>query len=257
MMKKFLLLLLAAAALVMAFVSCSDDPRVAPKRIYIVDTDDMQNRVFYSNEIPNKDGTFGSRVIYMKPKETVQLDAITNRLGSDSEIVWSSDMESTAIVDNNGFVTAMNHEGVAEISVSAPGVKKQAVCKVIVQLNNGSSFDPDMKDGMKVVVSTGGLGGELKADGALEVYASTEEELQAQTLTFTWEDECDVHAYDHFVWSVSGVTIPGTKGQAFTYRLTSFGNYEIHCEAWAQDVFGNVYRLGDYKLVVRTRYKAD
>lgn len=236
------IIIISLILLVGAFlIGCSDDPRVAPTQIFIVNTEDMQGKVKYDPEI-------GYRIVRMKPKETLQLEAVTNRWNQE-DITWESVAPSTATVDQNGLVTAMNTEGQTLITVTAKGVKKYGVCIVFVSLNDGPS---PTGDGMSVRVNTNGLGGVLTADGGT-LYAPNIEYLKAHPITLTWEPKDPSTVLDHIEWYKEGALITSTTVPTLIYTFTTFGNYNLSCVAFSRDRFGNIHNLGSTGISIKTR----
>lgn len=222
-------------------IGCSDDPRVAPTQIFIVDTEDMQGKVQYDPDL-------GYRIVYMKPNETLQLDAVTNRWG-DTNIIWESVSPSTATVDQSGLVTAMNVEGQTLIMVTANGVKKYGVCIVFVSL--GGNDEPGT-DGMSIRVFPNGLGGELNSKGGT-LYAPNETVLKDHPITLTWEPKDPNTILDHIEWYLDGEKKESTTGYSYEYTFEYFGNFNLSCIAYGKDKLGNKYNLGSTEISIKTR----
>ena len=70
-MRKTILILLSILMLLVSFSSCSEDPRVAPTRVFIVSVNGEKREVTFENNI---------RFVRIGIYETVSLDAVTNRV---------------------------------------------------------------------------------------------------------------------------------------------------------------------------------
>ena len=70
-MRKAIVILLSALMLLVSFSSCSEDPRVAPTKVFIVSVNGEKREVSFENNI---------RFVKIGIYETVSLHAVTNRV---------------------------------------------------------------------------------------------------------------------------------------------------------------------------------
>lgn len=116
-MKKFLMLLTVAAIALMCFTGCS----VNITSIGL--PADMQLE---------KGETAQLEISYGADKENAKADAIA-KAAEGLALVWESDNEDVATVDENGNVTAVGG-GEANITVSIKDANIQSVCKITVDV---------------------------------------------------------------------------------------------------------------------------
>ena len=119
-MKKFLMLLTVAAIALMCFTGCS----VNITSIGL--PADMQLE---------KGETAQLEISYGADKENAKADAIA-KAAEGLALVWESDNEDVATVDENGNVTAVGG-GEANITVSIKDANIQSVCKITVDVAAG------------------------------------------------------------------------------------------------------------------------
>ena len=72
-MRKTILILLSILILLVSFSSCSEDPRVAPTRVFIVSVDENGRTIEYNPD-------YGLRMVNIRLGEEYQCDAVTNRV---------------------------------------------------------------------------------------------------------------------------------------------------------------------------------
>ena len=78
-MRKALVIVLFSLLLLLSFSSCSEDPRVAPTKVFIVSVNGEKREVSFENNI---------RFVKIGIYEAVSLDAVTNRVPSGTRLIW-------------------------------------------------------------------------------------------------------------------------------------------------------------------------
>ena len=133
-MKKFLMLLTVAAIALMCFTACGN---VNITSIGL--PTDMQLE---------KGETAQLEISYGADKENAKADAIA-KAAEGLALVWESDNEDVATVDENGLVTAVGG-GEANITVSIKDANIQSVCKITVDV---ALEDIDVQENMALVLN--------------------------------------------------------------------------------------------------------
>ena len=95
-MRKALIILLSL--FVILFSSCSEDPRVAPTKVFIISVNGEKRVVTFDDNI---------RFVTIGIYETVQLDAVTNRVPTGAKVEWSSIAPEVVSVDQKGLCTGL------------------------------------------------------------------------------------------------------------------------------------------------------
>ena len=121
-MRKALVIVLFSLLLLLYFSSCSEDPRVAPTKVFIVSVNGEKREVSFENNI---------RFVKIGIYEAVSLDAVTNRVPTGAKLVWSSVASEVASVDENGLCTGLSL-GDTIIKVALDGGTETAVCWISV-----------------------------------------------------------------------------------------------------------------------------
>ena len=116
-MKKFLMLLTVAAIALMCFTGCS---------VNITSIGLPADMQLEKGETAQLEISFGA------DKENAKADAIA-KAAEGLALVWKSDNEDVATVDENGLVTAVGG-GEANITVSIKDANIQSVCKITVDV---------------------------------------------------------------------------------------------------------------------------
>ena len=80
-MRKALVIVLFSLLLLLSFSSCSEDPRVAPTKVFIVSVNGEKREVKFEDDI---------RFVKIGIYENVSLGAVTNRVPTGAKLVWSS-----------------------------------------------------------------------------------------------------------------------------------------------------------------------
>ncbi|MGN1178466.1 MAG: Ig domain-containing protein, partial [Candidatus Ornithospirochaeta sp.] len=135
-MRKALVIVLFSLLLLLSFSSCSEDPRVAPTKVFIVSVNGEKREVKFEDDI---------RFVKIGIYENVSLGAVTNRVPSDSRLLWSSIAPEVASVDENGLCTGLSL-GDTIIQVSLNGGKETAVCWISVVAD--PDHIPDSEEGV-------------------------------------------------------------------------------------------------------------
>ena len=94
-MRKTILILLSILMFLVSFSSCSEDPRVAPTRVFIVSVDENGRTIEYNPD-------YGLRMVNIRLGEEYQVDAVTNRVPTGARLDWISAAQDTVSVDENG-----------------------------------------------------------------------------------------------------------------------------------------------------------
>ena len=95
-MRKALIILLSVFFILSSFSSCSEDPRVAPTKVFIISVNGEKRVVTFDDNI---------RFVTIGIYETVQLDAVTNRVPTGAKVEWSSIAPEVVSVDQNGAIS--------------------------------------------------------------------------------------------------------------------------------------------------------
>ena len=77
-MRKTILIILSILILLVSFSSCSEDPRVAPTRVFIVSVNSEKREVKLNDDV---------RFVSIGIWETVSLDAVTNRVPTGAKLI--------------------------------------------------------------------------------------------------------------------------------------------------------------------------
>ena len=77
-MRKTILIILSILILLVSFSSCSEDPRVAPTRVFIVSVNGEKREVKLNDDV---------RFVSIGIWETVSLDAVTNRVPTGAKLI--------------------------------------------------------------------------------------------------------------------------------------------------------------------------
>lgn len=221
-MRKAIVILLSALMLLVSFSSCSEDPRVAPTKVFIVSVNGEKREVSFENNI---------RFVKIGIYETVSLDAVTNRVPTGAKLVWSSVAPEVASVDENGLCTGLSL-GDTIIKVALDGGTETAVCWISVVAD--PDHIPDSEEGVSSIeiVSLVEL---MKRDiltvenGVPTINASSLEELR--TIPFpikcVLEDTGYAGATVEYQWSLNGVSLPERTRETETFYFDSYGDFTI------------------------------
>ena len=165
-MKKFLMLLTVAAIALMCFTGCSG--------VNITSIGLPTDMQLEKGESAQLEISFGA------DKENAKADAIA-KAAEGLALVWESDNEDVATVDENGAVTAVGG-GEANITVSIKDANIQSVCKITV---NVALEDIEAPEDMALVINhedTAELEVKLLPEDATDVeleYLSSDEDVAA------------------------------------------------------------------------------
>ena len=187
-MRKALIILLSLLVILSSFSSCSEDPRVAPTKVFIISVNGEKRVVTFDDNI---------RFVTIGIYETVQLDAVTNRVPTGAKVEWSSIAPEVVSVDQNGLCTGLI-EGLSSIEIVS-----------LVELMERDILTIE--------------------DGSPTIKAHTEAELA----TIDFPVKCVLSDIDYpgstveYHWSVDGVTYPERTGEEEIFNFTSFGVFTI------------------------------
>ena len=221
-MKRLLSLILVVSILLVSFSSCSEDPNVAPTKVFIVSVNGEKRAVSFENDI---------RFVKIGVYETIKLDAVTNRVPTGAKLVWSSVADNVATVDQNGLCTGMSL-GDTIISVALDDGEKTAVCWVSVVAD--PDHIPDSGEGVSSIeiVSLVEL---MERDivtvenGKPTIKASSITELQS--IPFTVKCIVDEIEYPgatkEYQWSMDGVSLSERTGEEEVFYFDAYGSFTI------------------------------
>ena len=221
-MRKTILILLSILILLVSFSSCSEDPRVAPTRVFIVSVNGEKREVSFDNNI---------RFVRIGIYETVSLDAVTNRVPTGAKLIWSSIAPEVANVDENGLCTGLSL-GDTIIKVSLNGGKETAVCWVSVVAD--PDHIPDAEEGVSSIEIVSLV--ELMHRDILTVENGTPtikaESLEAlSSIAFpvkcVLEDTKYPGATVEYQWSMNGVSLTERTSESEVFYFDTFGNFTI------------------------------
>lgn len=224
-MRKTILILLSILILLVSFSSCSEDPRVAPTRVFIVSINGEKREVTFDNDI---------RFVRIGIYETVSLDAVTNRVPTGAKLVWTSVAPEVANVDENGLCTGLSL-GDTVIQVALDGGKETAVCWVSVVAD--PDHVPDAEEGVSSIEIVSLV--ELMhrdiltvENGVPTISASSVEELR--TIAFPvkciLEDTKYPGATVEYQWSLDGVTLAERINEREVFYFDTFGSFTINVQ---------------------------
>ena len=221
-MRKALVIVLFSLLLLLSFSSCSEDPRVAPTKVFIVSVNGEKREVSFENNI---------RFVKIGIYETVSLDAVTNRVPTGAKLVWSSVAPEVASVDENGLCTGLSL-GDTIIKVALDGGTETAVCWISVVAD--PDHIPDSEEGVSSIeiVSLVEL---MKRDiltvenGVPTINASSLEELRTIPLPIKCviEDTKYPGATTEYQWSFNGINLPERIAESEVFYFDAYGDFTI------------------------------
>ena len=222
-MRKALIILLSILFILSSFSSCSEDPRVAPTKVFIISVNGEKRVVTFDDNI---------RFVTIGIYETVQLDAVTNRVPTGAKVEWSSIAPEVVSVDQNGLCTGLIVGQSSIIEVSIDGGRKMATCLINVVAD--PDHIPDSGEGLSSIEIVSLV--ELMErdiltieDGSPTIKAHTEAELA----TIDFPVKCVLSDIDYpgstveYHWSIDGVSYPERTGEEEIFNFTSFGVFTI------------------------------
>ena len=101
-MRKALVIVLFSLLLLLSFSSCSEDPRVAPTKVFIVSVDEDGRSIEYNPD-------YGLRMVNIRLGEEYIVDAVTNRVPTGAKLKWTSAAPDTVSVDENGVCKGLKY----------------------------------------------------------------------------------------------------------------------------------------------------
>ena len=221
-MRKTILILLSILILLISFSSCSEDPRVAPTRVFIVSVNGEKREVTFDNDI---------RFVKIGVYETVSLDAVTNRVPTGAKLIWSSVAPEVANVDENGLCTGLSL-GDTVIQVALDGGKETAVCWISVVAD--PDHIPDAEEGvssLEIVSLVELMHRDILTviNGTPTIKAANVEALRsiAFPIKCNLEDTKYPGANVEYQWSMNGVNLTERTNESEVFYFDAFGNYTI------------------------------
>ena len=221
-MRKTILILLSILILLISFSSCSEDPRVAPTRVFIVSVNGEKREVTFDNDI---------RFVKIGVYETVSLDAVTNRVPTGAKLIWSSVAPEVANVDENGLCTGLSL-GDTVIQVALDGGKETAVCWISVVADPDQI--PDAEEGvssLEIVSLVELMHRDILTviNGTPTIKAANVEALRsiAFPIKCILEDTKYPGATVEYQWSMNGINLTERTNESEVFYFDAFGNYTI------------------------------
>ena len=224
-MRKTILILLSILILLISFSSCSEDPRVAPTRVFIISVDDNGRTIEYNPD-------YGLRMVNIRLGEEYQVDAITNRVPTGAKLEWSSSAPSIVSVNENGLCKGLELND-SMISVSVNGGNSTAVCLIKVVKDPDHIPDPGEGEPSLDVIRPEDLGGFMVSDSNFCFVADNEEELATKRLHLIWSHENDHCEVLEYKWYIDGSTtpMPGFNSNEEYLTFNTFGYHTVTVEA--------------------------
>ena len=224
-MRKALVIVLFSLLLLLSFSSCSEDPRVAPTKVFIVSVDEDGRSIEYNPD-------YGLRMVNIRLGEEYIVDAVTNRVPTGAKLKWTSAAQDTVSVDENGVCKGLKY-GDSLISVAVNNVKSTAVCLIRVVKDPDHIPDPEEGEPTLEVVRPEDLGGFIISDGNFCIIADNEEDLASKRLHLNWTHSNPEAAVLEYRWYIDGSTTPApgltTNDEYLTFN--TFGYHNVTVEA--------------------------
>lgn len=244
-MRKTIIILLSILILLISFSSCSEDPRVAPTRVFIVSVDDNGRTIEYNPD-------YGLRMVNIRLGEEYLCDAVTNRVPTGARLDWLSAAPDTVSVDENGLCRGLKY-GDSLISVAVNGGNSTAVCLIRVVKDPDHIPDPEEGEPKLEVVSPEDLGGFMISEGNFCIIADDVADLATKSLHLKWSHSNPEAAVLEYRWYIDGSSTPepGMTTNDEYLSFNSFGYHNVTVEA-----FVNIDGLDPYtstiSAVIRT-----
>ena len=244
-MKRLLSIILVVSILLVSFSSCSEDPNVAPTRVFIVSFDENGRQIEYNPD-------YGLRMVNIRLSEEYAVDAVTNRVPTGAKLQWTSNAPDTVTVDENGVCTGIKY-GDAMISVAVNGGNSTAVC--LIRVVKDPDHIPVAGEGEPTleVIKPGDLGGMMISEGNFCIVADTEEELVEKSLHLKWSHSNEDAKVLEYRWFVDGSDepLPGLTTNDEYISFKTFGYHNITVEALV-DIDNMIRYTSTISVVVRT-----
>lgn len=223
-MRKTLVILLSILILLVSFSSCSEDPRVAPTKVFIVSVNGEKREVKLGDDL---------RFVTIGIWETVSLDAVTNRVPNGAKLVWSSIAPDVASVDENGLCTGLAL-GDSIIQVALEGGAETAVCVVRVVADPDHIPDADGLSSIEIVSLA-----ELMTKDVLSINNGVPT-IKADSIDALREIQFPVSCVltdvkypgytVYYIWAVDGNIIPDRTGETEIFTFDAYGDYTIEVQ---------------------------
>ena len=223
-MRKTILILLSILLLLVFFSSCSEDPRVAPTKVFIVSVNGEKREVKLNDDI---------RFVTIGIWETVSLDAVTNRVPTGAKLIWSSFDSNIVSVDENGLCTGLAL-GASLISVALDGGDEQAVCVVRVVADPDHIPDSNGISSIEIISLTDLITKDVLAidNGVPTIKADSLESLREIQFPVSCEiTEIDYPGYTaDYLWYLDGILLDDRTGKTEIFSFSEYGNYLIEVQ---------------------------
>lgn len=221
-MRRAIVILLSALMLLVSFSSCSEDPRVAPTKVFIISVNGEKRTVTFNDNI---------RFVTIGIYETVQLDAVTNRVPDGATLEWFSIAPEVVSVDQNGLCTGLIVGQSSIIEVSINGGTRTATCLINVVAD--PDHIPDAEEGLSSIEIVSLV--ELMERDILfiENGVPTIKTSLYELSNIEFPVKCVLTDVDYpgatveYQWSVDGVSYPDRTGETEIFNFTSYGVYTI------------------------------
>ena len=225
-MRKTILILLSILMLLVSFSSCSEDPRVAPTRVFIVSVDDNGRTIEYNPAI-------GLRMVNIRLGEEYQCDAVTNRVPNGAKLEWFSKAPDVISVDENGLCRGLKLCSSSVISVSVDGGNSMAFCLISVVKDPDHIPDPGEGEPTLEVIRPEDLGGFMESEGNFTIFADNEADLATKSLHLKWLHSNPEAAVLEYRWYIDGSSTPepGMTTNDEYLSFNSFGYHNVTVEA--------------------------
>ena len=224
-MRKALVIVLFSLLLLLSFSSCSEDPRVAPTKVFIVSVDEDGRSIEYNPD-------YGLRMVNIRLGEEYLVDAVTNRVPTGAKLEWISAAPDTISVDENGLCTGMKY-GDSLISVAVNGENGTAVC--LIRVVKDPDHIPDAEEGEPTleVVRPEDLGGFMISEGNFCIIADDVEKLATKSLHLKWSHSNVNAEAIEYRWYIDGSTepAPGLTSPDEYITFNTFGYHNVTVEA--------------------------
>ena len=223
-MRKTILILLSILILLVSFSSCSEDPRVAPTRVFIVSVNGEKREVKLNDDV---------RFVSIGIWETVSLDAVTNRVPTGAKLIWSSFDPNIVSVDENGLCTGLSL-GASMITVALNGGDEQAVCVVNVVADPDHIPDSNGISSIEIISLTDLITKDVLAidNGTPTIKASSLDSLREINFPVSCEiTDIEYPGYTaDYLWYLDGVLLSDKTGKTEVFNFAEYGSYLIEVQ---------------------------
>lgn len=223
-MRKALVIVLFSLFLLLSFSSCSEDPRVAPTKVFIVSVNGEKREVKLGDDI---------RFVTIGIWETVSLDAVTNRVPSGTRLIWSSIAPNIVSVDENGLCTGLAL-GDSIIQVALEDGVETAVCVVRVVADPDHIPDSDGFSSIEIVSLAELMTKDVLSieNGVPTIKADSIEALsEIQFPVSCVLSDIKYPGYTaEYIWYIDGDVISGRNGETEVFTFDAYADYTIQVQ---------------------------